>query len=406
MAQDIVFRGIAAPLRLDGAEAVRLLLPVVAAGWPHEFREADPAAVPFFSIRSDAGESLLLCQSHVEATPARRHDPVNALCDMIAALALALPAEDPSLICLHAAGVAMAGRLVVFPSVRRAGKSTLSVALARAGHALYGDDVLPLCFAADNRAFGYSMGIAPRLRLPLPASIERGFRDWVDALDGPRNRQYKYLTLKGQPAQGAALPVGAFVILDRHEVPVPARLCPVTPDVAMDALLHQNFTRDRHSADILQAMAASLSNLPVFRLSFSALSDAVACLETAFSRWPDIGAPDAPAPALPFRKAGIGQGVRRARAPDALLGQRQGTVERTIGGSLYLADVEGWAIHRMDPIAAAIWGVLDVPVTRPELETLLVDTFPEVGHDRIAADLGRLLDHFAHAGLIEAKAGG
>lgn len=404
MAQDIVFRGISAPLRLDGADAVRQLLPTVAAAWPHDCRDADPSVAPFFTIRSDPGQPLLLCQSRIDPKPARWLDPVNALCDVIATLALALPVENPSLICLHAAGVAMAGRLVVFPNVSRAGKSTLSVALARAGHPLYGDDVLPLSFAEEDRAIGHAMGVAPRLRLPLPASIGREFRDWVDAAEGPRNRQYKYLALKGQPAQGVTLPVGAFVILDRQEAPLSARLIPVTPDVAMDALLHQNFTRDRHSADILKAIAATLTNLPVFRLSYATLSEAVACLEAAFTRWP--GPAPEEAPALQFRMAEFGRTSRRGRAPDTLLGQRPGTVERTIGDRLYLADAEGRAIHRMDPIAASIWAELEEPVARQELETLLVDAFPDVGLDRIATDLRRLLDHFAHAGLIEAKSEG
>lgn len=401
--QDIVFRGIAAPLRLNGAEAVLPHLPGIMVGWPFQCDAVVPSTQPFFSISAEPGEALLRCENHGEDKPPRRFDPVNALCDVVAALAMALPAEDPSLICLHAAGVAMAGRLVVFPNVQRAGKSTLSVALARAGHALFSDDVVPLSFTADTRAHGHAMGIAPRLRLPLPATIDRDFRDWVEAAAGPRNQQYHYLSLTEQPAHGTMLPVGAFVILDRQDDPGPARLDPVTPDIAMDALLHQNFTRDRHSADILQAMAATLSNQPVFRLSYSGLADAVACLEAAFAQWPDPDPIAAPGPAVTFRSAEFDHLARGTRSAGAPLGQRRGTVAHSIGDRLYLADAKGRAIHRMDPLAAAIWAVLEVPTSSQGIEALLADAFPEVSRDQIAADLGRLLADFDRAGLIEAQ---
>jgi len=399
---DIVFQGMDAPLRLHGAKDVLALLPKVVAGWPFDCRVAGPGAVPFFSIRSVPDDPLLLCQSHVEAKPARRLDPLNALCDAMAALGLALPAEDDRLICLHAAGVAMAGRLVVFPSVRRAGKSTLSVALARGGHALFGDDVLPLSFSVENHVRGHAMGIAPRVRLPLPDTLPGDFREWVDKVDGPRNRQYKYLALAGQPLQGMSLPVGAFVILDRQDDPVSAHLAPVTPDIAMDALLHQNFTRDRHSADILRAIAAALSSRPVFRLAYADLSDAVACLEAAFARWPDGDPPDAAGPAQRFRSADFTGGRRARPMPDSAVGQRRGTLVRAIGDRLYLADAEGRAIHRLDPLATVIWEVLEDATTARELEEMLAAAFPDTGRDRIAADLRRILERFAEAGLIEA----
>ncbi len=402
MTLDVVFQGMDAPLRLHGAKDVFALLPKVAVGWPFDCRAADLGAVPFFSIRSVPEDPLFLCQSHVEAKPARLLDPVNAVCDAMAALALALPARDDRLICLHAAGVAMAGRLVVFPSVRRAGKSTLSVALARAGHALYGDDVLPLSFSIENRVRGHAMGIAPRLRVPLSDTLPGDFREWVDRVDGPRNRQYKYLALARQPLHGMSLPVGAFVILDRQDDPVAAHLSPVTPDIAMDALLHQNFTRDRHSADILRAIATILSAQPVFRLVYADLSDAVECLETAFARWPDRDPPDAAGLAQRFRSADFTGRPRARGMPDSAVGQRRGTLVRAIGDRLYLADAEGRAIHRLDPLATAIWEVLEDTATALELEAMLAAAFPDTDRDRISVDLRHILERFVEAGLIEA----
>jgi hypothetical protein len=405
MVLDIVFRGITAPLRLTGAETVLPILPDVAVGWPYHCRQADPNIDPFFSISAEPGERLLRCEWHIEDRPPRRFDPVNALCDAVSALAFALPAENPRLICLHAAAVAMAGQLVVFPNIRRAGKSMLSAALARAGHGLFSDDVLPISFAPDNRARGHAMGIAPRLRLPLPVTITPDFRQWVDAVGGPRNRQYLYLKLPEQPTHGTSLSIGAFVILDRHEEPVEARLDAVTPDVAMDALLHQNFTRDRHSADVLQALAATLTDRPIFRLRYYDLFEAVTCLERQFERWPDPERREASGSDRSFRMAEFGTCDRSAGAADRPVMQRPGTVEVQIGERLYLADREGRAIHRMDWLASAIWIVLAEPIAPAEIEDLLVEAFPEAGRDRISTDLRRLLTQFDEAGLIELPSG-
>lgn len=391
----------AAPLRLDAADAVLPLLPDILSGWPYRVAEADPSVAPFFSIRALPDEARLRCESHVEDRPPQLWDPLNAVCDAIAALAIALPLSHPPLICLHAAGVEMAGRLVVFPNVRRAGKSTLSVALARAGHRVFSDDVVPLSFPVDGAPLAHAMGVAPRLRLPLPESLSPDFRAWAEAFPGPRNRQYHYLPLTGQPAHGETVPIGAFVHLDRRDEPGPARLTPLPPETAMDALLHQNFTRDRHSGEVLEAIAATLSATPVWQLSYADLDAAVECLEAAFGDW--AGA------------AGPGKGEERRFGPPILtyapapvghqVAQRARVVERWIGEVLYLADPEGRAIQRMDPLAAAIWEMLEEPATAEELEEALGEAFPGTAREQIAADLRGLLAGMAEAGLISAERG-
>lgn len=399
MDRDVVFQGIAAPLRLKDADGVLPILRAVARGWPIAGPAVDPGKTPFFTISAAPGEGLFRCESHIQGTPPRRYDAVNAVCDAAVALALALPAEHPDLLCLHAAGVAMAGRLVIFPNVQRAGKSTLSAALARAGHPVFSDDVVPLSFTPEGAAFGHAMGISPRLRLPLPEALGQGFRDWAESLAGPRNRQYLYLDLPAQPPRGTVLPLGAFVILDRKDKAGPSRLEPLRPEEAMDALLFQNFTRDRHSGDILRIMAAVLSDRPTFRLSYHDLDGAVACLEAAFATWPD---PD------PGATAGIGFRLAGLVTPDLPKGpeggplqQRQGTTETWLGDRLFLADAEGRAIHRIDPIGAAVWLVLAEPTAPYEIAALLAEAFPDTAPTQIAADLQRLLAQFRDAGLIE-----
>lgn len=397
-ARDIVFEGLSAPLRLIGAAGVLPLFRRIVAGWRWHCRPADPEARPFYTIRAVGDAPLLCCDCHVEERPQRWFDPVNAVCDAVSVLALALPAERPEVICLHAAAVAMAGRLVVFPNIRRAGKSTLSAALARAGHAVFSDDVLPVHWSDAGQAFGSAMGCAPRLRLPLPESAGQGFRNWVAGVAGPANAQYQYLALPDQPPHGAVLPLGAFVILDRQDGTVAARLERVSPDVAMDALLFQNFTRDRHSADILEAIGRTLAERPAYRLTYSDLDSAVACLEGAFAAWPDA-APE-PAAGRTFRMAEPQAAAGQPPTLDRPLVQRAGCLSVTIGDKLYLSDPEGRAIHRTDPLAAAIWELLADPIPGAELLGLLAEGFPDTAPDQIAADLTRLLTRMHGNGLI------
>ena len=397
MTLDVTFRGLKAPLRLDRAEAVLPLLSATLPGWPQAVCPAQPDARPFFTITGQPGSDRLSCQPHVEDRPARMLDAVNAVCDAIAELAVALPAEDDRLLCLHAAGVVLGGRIVVFPNVRRAGKSTLSAALAWAGHRVFSDDVLPVGFPGGQVALVESMGVAPRLRLPLPDTLPQAFRDWAASVAGPQNRQYRYLALPEAPARGDSLPVGAFVLLDRQEHPCPARLDPVPTDAAMDALLHQNFTRDRHSGDILQVMAATLAALPVWRLTYAGLEDALACLQAAFADWPPL--PDTSAPPRRFRLADFTP-PPPAPGPEAPLAQRPGTTVRVIGEALYLADPEGRAIHRMDPLAAAIWDMLEEPAIADEIGALLAEAFPDADRDRLQRDVAGLLSMMVGAGLI------
>lgn len=399
MAQDIFFQGIASPARLDGVDRLVDLLPDLAFGWPYRVTPADPALQPFFSISTIPDSDRLLCQNHLNDGATRKLDDLNALCDLFAALAIALPNHDPRLICLHAAAVTVGGQLLIFPNVRMAGKSTLSAALAFAGHGLLGDDVVPLSFDEAGQAMAEGMGISPRLRLPLPTETPPGFQDWVAATGGATNRQYRYLRIPNQPGREARFPVGAFVILDRKDDPVPARIEPILPDQAMDVLLFQNFTRDRHSGDVLARIARLLTSRPAYRLTYCDLDGAVKCLEAAFPPTDPVvqvqGAPE------PFRLADFQPRPTPVIAEGVGVGQRPGTEVQMIGETLYLADPEGRAIHRMDPLATAIWGLIAEPCTPPDLQKILTEAFPSTDAQQIADDLATLLGQWATAGLID-----
>lgn len=404
MTTDVVFEGVQAPFRVRGADQILSFLAEIVTGWPFEVRKAISSAQPFFSVSSTKDANRVRSETHVQDKPARELNPLNALCDMVAALPYALADADDRLICLHAAGVQLGDRLIVFPNIRRAGKSTLSCALAMAGYPIFGDDVLPTSFDKEGHAYGHAMGIAPRLRLPLPETLSPAFREWVEGAPGPRNKQYKYLALGEQPSKGRVHRIGGFVVLDRQTEHCPAQLSPVPADEAMRALLHQNFTRDRHSADILASVSAVLCAEPCFRLTYFHLQDALACLETALDT--DLTGPVQPPKdgLRHFRMANLKASISTPLPNGGKIQRRPGCFEKKIGAILYLSDPEGRAIRRMDPLAGAIWSVLEEPTAVPHLKRVLFEAFPAEPPERIATDLDKLLRKLAKAGLITSQA--
>lgn len=400
MALDVFFQGIASPARFIGADSLVDLLPGIAIGWSYRTVSAVSGAEPFYSISAVSDSNRLTCNSRADPDRIRHLDPLNALCDMLAALAVELPLNDSRLICLHAAAVRVSGQVLVFPNVRRAGKSTLAVALSAAGHTLLGDDVVPLAFDAEGRADAVALGLAPRLRLPVPENLPSEFRAWLAGAAGVKNRQYHYASMPDQPRHGTRFPVSAFVILDRKEEPVPARIVAATADQAMDVLLYQNFSRDRHSGDVLRRIATMLSRCPVQVLTYSDLAGAVQCLETAFPGPEDPAAPGITTAAQPFRLANLQVGKAPVLTPTLALMQRPATELQRIGATTYLADADGRAIHRLDPLSAAVWDLLSEPATPEELAAILSEAFPDTGMDRIRSDLDTLLLKWAEAGLV------
>jgi hypothetical protein len=81
-------------------------------------------------------------------------------------LAEALVSENPDRLCFHGGAALFGERLAIFPGRSRAGKSTMIARLAAGGHTVFGDDILPL----DEVGDGLALGVAPRLRLRLPAA--------------------------------------------------------------------------------------------------------------------------------------------------------------------------------------------------------------------------------------------
>ncbi len=383
---------------LEGPDVLDLVQSVMH-GWP--YAPCDAATQnPFVNVAPSGPNEWIIRAPHA-ADPEQILDPVNAVCDLIVEISWEQLRSRSDLLCLHAAAVEFGGRLVVMPNARRAGKSTLAVALAQLGHRMFTDDFLPIFRDEDTGALsGLANGIAPRLRVPLPAGVSDKFRGYVDADNGPQNRQYKYLTDCPIPAHGTAAPIGAIVLLDRQETPQVSRLEPLADADAISSLILQNFARHLNGGAILKALAALAEQLPCYRLVYSdveqaaamlSASDELASLPTATVGEALNGRPsplDAPAPiAGPLDEQAAAQRV-------------EGCEEVISGAETFVATPDGGAIHRLNPGLGLYWRLLSVPTTRAEATDILSEIYSDVNIAQLRADAGAAFDQLHHLGLI------
>ncbi len=328
----------------------------------------------------------------------KTYDVVNGICDLIVELNWSRLRQKTELLCLHAAGVEMGEALLVLPSGRRAGKSTLTAELARRGHRVFSDDILALQLDANGVAIGLATGISPRLRVPLPAEATYRFLDWVNTDPGPSNRQYKYLTNAPVAEFNASKPLGAIVTLDRVDEDVEPAFSEIDPKVVLPVLIHQNFGRFAHSGRTLAALSAVAHGLPCLKLTYGNFERAADFLEALIAEGLlESGAkvsvnhravPDFDADIAPFDVE------KRYR-------QRAGFHYVEANGEAFIADADGIGIFGMGPGMLPIWRLLEEPMSVSEIVAVMKEVFPETSRETLNNDASAALRQLNDAGLIE-----
>lgn len=398
----VTYSGLQAPIAFhDAAELERLAREIIPS-WPILSDQTDTQADPFACL-SPAGAGKWGVELAEETGHVRIWNSVDALCDLISEMAWQRLRAAPDLLCLHAAAVEFGGRLVVFPNARRAGKSTLSLALAKLGLPLFTDDFLPVEIdATDGQLNGIANGVAPRLRLPVPSEFSENFKSWVARNPGPQNDQYKYLTgLQLAPGE-SRLPLGAVVVLDRQDRPTPPRLEQAMPAEVLKVMIKQNFSRDQHAGRILKSIEAITQALPLFRLAYSNAEEAATWLANHDPLW------DLPEARLEQpRSQELAQCYQRDVQPTELFDptapyrQALNLIETEVEGEQFLVDGQGVCIHQLNPGALAIWRILSQPACLCEVTEILSIAFPQTDPQQIQIDATECLRHFVEARLIE-----
>ncbi len=376
-------------IALDGCDSLVERFSSILPGW--QFKPVAPDGEPLLSVQHRGDEYRLntAWQEHSQ----RYFEEVEIMGALVAKLSKAKALNDLESLRLHAAAVEFNGRLVVFPNRYKAGKSFLSVCLAAAGYWLFCDDVLPVDLE-DLHAV--APGIAPMLRLPLPASIDPAASEFIEShvvLEGSRyffiNPGDKYI----HPI-GTRLPIGAIVLLDRQDS-VTARLDRVAPATMLRQSIWQNFARDVEATRILGGLARIVSRVECLQMSYDSAGEAVDLLSRHFELWHDE--PGDPAPHAAQVPAPLDP---EAGQDPGLLIQAPGVQILSIDDQAFLVCSDGKAIHHLNPIGAAIWARLSEPSARHDITSLLATAFPDHDRNSIDRDVDKLIRSLLASKLI------
>jgi hypothetical protein len=266
--------------------------PDVAAGVERIFRVWEPSrreprqAVPDLKVTRLAGGYAWHAPGRprpklLDERPPRT--PMNMISDIHDAFIDWYLAEHPNLFCLHAAAVLTPAGLVCFPSLHKAGKSTLCAQMIAGGSRLYGDDVLPLDPATG---MAVALGLPPLLRLPLPSSLPVDTAAFINEHAGPRSRDWLYLCLRTSEiaAPGVQAPIAAFVLLKRRGRS--AKLKPTERSTVLSELIMQNLVNKTASHQVLDCMAGLVERAPCYELVYSDPAEASRLLTMALNAKP------------------------------------------------------------------------------------------------------------------------
>jgi Coenzyme PQQ synthesis protein D (PqqD) len=327
--------------------------------------------------------------------PVVERSAVGAIFSLVAELARAFAEEHSPRVCFHCAAVARHGRLIVFPNTENAGKSTLAARLAAAGLRIYADDVLPISSSGSE---GMALGLAPRLRRPLPADAGAELCSFVEAHRGPADDEFLYLSLPPDllADYGETAPIGAVVLLDR-QASAPARLAPIERGAALRHLVVQNFAPGGTTLPCLDRLLTLIRSIPCFTLRYSDLDAAAIMLVDHFA------GPNALQNArIERRETGMGVVLPAAKARPQVPSFQQslGVVVRAIEDDAFLVKPGEQAVFHLNALGASLWFLLEQPTTMETTTGLLKHLFPQVKGSRIKRDVRALFAGLQAAGLI------
>lgn len=381
----LVFPGLKGPISILACDELLECVSQVLYGWPFDVADgvAGISQRPAIVVKKIA-EGYRIHTSQ-RPTPEHHKDKVDMVCAFIAELVGAWVARQSELLCLHGAAVELNGKLVVFLSGYRAGKSTLITQLAALDMRVYADDVLPI--QIDDR-IGLAPGIAPRLRLPLPPGSGVAFRDFVNSRWGFSNERYLYLNLRPDELAsfGTAAEIGAFVLLERGAGGKPT-LEEATNAEMLQRLILQNFAQAPPADRLLDCLHSLVNRSACFRLRYSDSEEASRLLLGSFKC-----RPDSETAAIP---RGVCQTTRVMLQIEAegesFLRRNPAIQEKQVDGELFLVNSETQAIHHLDKLGAALWSLLDSRTSVAELVRMVQQAFPEISKEQIQKDLKALM---------------
>ncbi|CAM3194873.1 PqqD family peptide modification chaperone [Paracoccus nototheniae] len=400
--QHLHFPGSGLSIRMTGAQPVREALAGAIKGWAPQIlpapRPGDLCAA--LTGGTTGGRAGFTARSPFYEGDLTGLDTAGAACALIADLSEGYLAGRPGCLALHCGAFRFDGPLILLTGPMRAGKSTLIARLtAEPDVSIFCDDVLPLTPDFDAIA----LGIAPRLRLPLPQDATEAFRRHVACAAGPRDARYAYLATPNLAPHGQTARPGTLIVLDRRGSGA-AQLHRMDPDQAMHHLLAQNMG-DLGDAERAFALGRHLvGQLACLRLVYADLEEATALLRRAF-------AGDAPACGrLPLAPPLPGSPSAPTRSPtplppDLVAAQSAGLKLRRMGDGAFLWSPGAPRLWHLNPIGHAVWALLELPGSARDLAQTLSEVFPAIPETQLTADIAALLGDLQAEGFVTTLSG-
>ena len=395
--QHLTYPGLRGSVVLENAQGVLEALNALMVGWAPDVTLAasgkDGAEPPDLVSRVRGQNARYDLHSPWLNDPLKGLMAASAACGVVADISQAFCNQHRGCLGLHCGAVQINGHLVVLTGPARAGKSTLISRLtAEPDMTVFCDDILPVL--GDGLAFG--LGLAPRLRLPLPDSVTDDFRAHVAAHMGPADRRYGYLCGPNIAPHGTRAAVRAFIVLARGQ-DIPAQLHRMEPTEAVQHLVRQNISAPAEGTEHFDQVTDMVEGVLCFKLAYSDLEDAVALLRRAFAtdRLTRLGVPVAPPlpaeiTAVMRPPADMAQGFKRS--PHVAV--------RAVQDDLFLWHATEYSYFHLNPVARAIWSLLEEPINGQEIADLLTEVFTDATPEQIAADVASLLGAFEGESLI------
>jgi hypothetical protein len=392
-------QGLARPILLPEDPDLIRQLRLCLQGWPARLTPVDPKRPPTpppMSIIEPRKAGRYRTHSCFLDDPIDNLPAATAICAVLADVTQAYSeSSGPHVFGLHCGGVSLGPHTLILAGERRAGKSTLVSRLsAEPGVTVLCDDVLPV--AADGRAFG--LGVAPRLRLPLPDGASAAFRNHVSRWLGPADDRYGYLLAPNLAPHGTSAQASVFLLLDRRP-DAAAALHDLPPDQVLTHILHRSIAGPDGPDPSFAAARALSSRLIGLRLVYSDLEQAVDLLARAFPAKPGTTLPAIPArPPLDTPPQGapdappVDPATRFRRSP--------GTAARNFGEAAFLWQPGDTMLWHLNPVARAIWLLLQRPASANDLALTLAEVYPDQPADRLLSDVSLLLAGLSAEGMI------
>ena len=269
--QYLALAGLSRPVALSGCDPPLLTFRGSARTWPTALSRT-PAARPVISIDRRGG-SFVLNSPGSSATGATRAVRAQSAVRSSTSRPNSSATTRPISACI-AARQRSRGRLVLFPSGTRSGKSTLIARLAAAGHRIFADDLLAVDPATRT---GRAFGILPRAAPANTAIHRRGAEPICPRPKRIVGSTAGLLRLERDELAGfgETCPLGAIVLptgrradrrrSNRSTVALPCSACCCRTDPR----------RGQRTFDQVAALAASL---PAYRLRYSDSTRPLTCL--------------------------------------------------------------------------------------------------------------------------------